>query len=262
MNPISVLTSFLGEAAQVTERRFDISLRYIPESYAVYLIMLPDNTFYIGGTTRLYHRLNQHRGHLRAGTHINKQLQKAYNESNEVDIILIYVDLPDKHTVKTLEQMLLDELYKSNNCVNVSESATTVKGICRATAVINMISTKRTDEYRALVSANSKQMWQNNSYRENQIAARGESIVVDGIKYNSVRQASRETGISIQALRNAMVNGVVISSDVRPTSRSVSINGTVYRTVNDAAKALGVAPNTMTWRCQSDSPKWSEHRYV
>lgn len=262
MNPKNVLTSMLTPITDVHVLPFDECLIRYPKGYAVYLILFPNGNYYIGGTKRLYHRINQHRCYLRSGKHINQNLLGSYQTSKESNINVCFVELFDMASVKLLEQKLIDFLHSDPHCTNISESATTVAGECINLARSKMIKTKQTTEYKTKVSLNSRLMWTDPDYRANQIALRGESVCIDDVSYPSYRQASYATGYSVQALRKACKNGVVKTSDIGKLSRKVCVKGITYQTITDAAKAYNVAINTMSYRCQSSNVNWIDFNFL
>lgn len=120
-------------------------------------------------------------------------------------------------------------------------------------------------ERRAKISVTSAHRWEDPEYRKNFISKNGDPVKVDGVSYSSVREACRALGgIAPKTLRAKMYPGADIkSSDLkRDNFKKVSVNGTVYNSVNEAASFLGIAPNTLTWRCQNTDPKWSGFFYV
>jgi hypothetical protein len=260
--PEHVFKSLLTNPAVFQVATFDANLKNFPDEHAVYVIQLPTGFYYVGGTRTLKRRLNQHRCYLRAGNHINQQLQLRYTEAKENEITVYFAVAPDKVIVKMFEQALLDELHGQQECLNVSSGANgTNCGYDRTAALIKLSQTKSSAENRAKASASTKERWQNPVMRKALIRALGENVTVDGVDYGSVREASRATGKSISALRRVLKDGKVDLTKVLPFRRPVVVNGVEYKSLEDAAKICGIASNTLHWRINNKKPHWDEYRY-
>jgi len=239
---------------------------HLPKKPAHYLIINEETgNSYVGSTKNAAMRINHHMSDLKSGTHSNTRLQAEFDQAKNKDRIVVHVTpAPDVETARDEEQKVLDRFHGSSALLNVSDNARAPSsGYDRTAVVAKMKETKNTPEYKARVSEKSKAMWETPGYRERHIADVGEAVVIDGKKYNSVREASRECGVAIATIRSRMNNGNEVTlADMRKPSRKVSANGVIYDTVTLAANACSIACNTMTHRCQSNNPSMKDFFYV
>lgn len=263
MNPIDILASHLIQPNSICRLVFSDNLSLFPTECCTYIILFPDGGFYVGSSTRFKMRINQHRGYLRSKKHINIKLQKLYDSVRTEDQIEIYfVQLDNKIIGKILEQKIIDDCFKLSTCSNMSESAFYAKGNFQSDAIEKLCRTISTEEHRAKVSVNTTKIWQREGYRTKMLDSLGTSIVVDGVTYPSIREASRILGRCAVSLSKNMVNGEVTTSDIKPYTRRVHVNGIVYSTLQSAAADIGIKSNTLIWRCKSNAEKWAGHYYL
>ena len=72
-------------------------------------------------------------------------------------------------------------------------------------------------------------------------------ITIDGVTYESLRIASKETGIKYGTLYDRLKNGRNLTGD-NASLRSIEIDGVVYNTLKEAAESLGVNYGTFKSR--------------
>lgn len=230
---------------------------------ATYFIRAVDGRFYVGGTKRLKARLNQHRGYLRAGTHVNKGLQSLYNTLGEDKLSFWVIPCLTREEAQQTEAQVLAGNHGSLMCLNMSSDPfAPVHGYDRTVALQKLRVYQQSEEGKAVKSAQAKAMWNNAESRAKIIGKLGEAIVVDGTQYASVREAARVTGFSIQGLRRAMVDGVVDTVNITAFKRRISIAGVEYFSMEEAARQLGVKSNTLHWRINHSADKWADHFYI
>lgn len=231
---------------------------------AAYLI-INDQTgdFYIGSSTRFKNRMRQHRTALRKGNHVNRKIQSSYNGSFENRFRFVVFPRKTKEEAKNTEQWLLDEYHGKGSCLNISSDAyCSTRGYDRSHIYKKLRENARSPENRERVSKNSKKLWRDPNKRKALIAAMGQNVIVDNVRYGSFREASRETGFSIQALRRNVVDGCVDSTKIGPFKRRVSAGGELFDSITAAGKYFGVGNNTMHWRVNSKDSKWKDFFYV
>lgn len=224
---------------------------------AVYIIENQETgKFYVGSTININCRAKKHLTTLNNGKHANKKLQEQFDLVTDKNKIVMHVCF--KNTVviaRAREQLILDEGFGHESCLNVSNNVNGPSLNHNKITNLSENATKRSD--------NSKTMWLKDGFRENHIRALGDAVIVDGILYPSVREASRKLNVTIQAIRSRMINGNIVSlTGMRPFTKKVSAGGVIYDTVAAAAIAENVEPNTMTWRCQNKDLKWSKYFYL
>lgn len=260
---VTVFKTMLSNPDDLITEPFGTSLKFFPNDLAVYVIEFKNGSYYIGGSRYLKKRINQHRGNLRSGKHINKNMQTCYNLSSEVDILIHYAIAPDNFTLKHAEQTLLSALHGKLGCLNISDSSTnSTSGYDRTKAWERISQTKSKPEFRQKTAEQTKKNWQDTNFRNKVLDKIGEKVIVDNVEYLSVREASRATGYSIQGLRAALKDGVIFSKNVLPHKRRVIIKGIIFDTLEAASKHFGVADNTIHWRINNPKEKWSDHAYL
>jgi group I intron endonuclease len=219
---------------------------------------------YVGSTKNISRRISKHLTSLKSNSHSNKNLQNDFNNTDDKDKIIVYIS-PYKtlDEARNEEQLILDEGHGSDIMLNISNNARAPNsGYDRTDIITKTKITINTSEHKEKVSLESKQRWQNEEFRKKSIKSMGENIEVDGVSYGSVREASRETGFCIATIRNNLIDGKASSKTFKLTKRKVSVRGIIYNTVTEAANALNVATNTMTWRCQNQDDIWKDHFYL
>lgn len=219
---------------------------------------------YVGSTKNISARVNKHKYNLEAGIHSNANLQKEYDSCVDKNHFIVHVlPLRTVDEARDREQLVLDEGHGTDTLLNISDNARNPSsGYDRTEVYRKTTEFKRTPEARERQSKQTLERWNDPVKRKELISAMGENIVVDGVKYGSVREAGRETGVSIAAIRNRLVDGSCSLSDINPTTRAVSCEGVVYPTVHAAAVAHGIKDNTMTYRLQSESDTWKAFFYL
>lgn len=219
---------------------------------------------YVGSTSKIGNRVNQHKQTLAKGNHSNKNLQKEYDELKDKESMVVHIALMDTvEEAKQREQLILDEGFDSGVLLNVSNNAyCPSKGYDRADCTAKTTATKNTPECKLKTSITSTANWKNEELRRKMIYAMGENVEVNGTQYGSVREASRKTGFSALTIRQRLVDGKAEMTDVKPPTRKVCISGVMYDSVNAAAAAEGVAGNTMVYRLKNENDRWKDYNYA
>jgi group I intron endonuclease len=250
-----------------------------PASYKV--VNTETQEFYLGSTKNISKRVNKHQQALLNGIHSNKKLQKAFDAAPNKDVFIVEI-IPASTNEEALEseQKSLNSSYLDEKCLNIKAVSHMPGGSGKNTVSDNIVNSDKNRSFfesrrklteqeeevrRSKLSKTSSENWKDPIFRNNHIAKNGDPVTVDGVNYNSVREACRaHGGLAPQTLRAKMKLGVDIkSSDLRRDNfKKVSANGVIYNSLNEAATALGVAANTLTWRCQNTDPKWSGFFYV
>lgn len=220
---------------------------------------------YIGSTCNLAARILTHRRLLLSKEHCNYRLQSSFNSTPSREVWIVHVGLiPTRKEAREREQMILDEGFGHPDFLNISAHVDRPGDPAGFDKRIEKLKkTIRTEKHRKMVSDRSRAMWETPGYRENMISKIGEAVTVNGVRYNSVREASRESGFAIMTIRSRMVNNVAtVPYSVKNIRKSVSCEGVIYPKVGDAAARYNVADNTMTYRLQSRSPVWKDFFYL
>ena len=182
--------------------------------------------------------------------HSNTNLQKEFNDIKNTDNLIIHV-CPTNTVDEALdrEQLILDEGYESGLLLNKSDNARSPNsGYDRSEAIKKITEHYQKTENKIKQSKISSDRWKNEESRQKMINAMGDNIIVDGIKYGSVRQASRETGVGIKTIRDRLINNECTLDDIRPSKKAVICDGKKFDSVTEAADAYGIKTNTMIYR--------------
>lgn len=221
------------------------------------------SNFYVGSTKNISKRVNSHLQMLKNNKHSNQKLQDEFNNCQDKNNFVVHVSFEESvETAIEREQQVLDEGYGTDVLLNISDNAKNpLSGYDRTHALNKLNEFSKTSENRERVGAESKERWKNPDLRKQMIRSMGENVVVDGVEYGSVREASRETGVCIESIRSRIKDGQCSLKDLASTTKAVVCEGTEYKSVVEAAEAYGVKPNTMTYRLKSDSTNWKEFSY-
>ena len=193
---------------------------------------------YVGSTKDMAKRIRQHKYELRHNKHPCKKLQEIYNKSPELTVEFIEIDEPDKTLARELafdqEQSLLDKFKEQSLLLNAATDArNAATGIVYTDEVRGKISEgikkhfedpvnverakqnahdrwsnqeyrdkltelRNTPEHKLLQSEYKKELWKNPEHRAKMCIP----VTVDGKKYDSLKDAAKDLGISTSALRN------------------------------------------------------------
>lgn len=222
---------------------------------------------YVGSSRNIAARILSHRRSLEKNIHHNYRLQASYNKSQSKEVFVVDIGLTDTiATAREREQMMLDEGHGLPWVLNICDQ---VNGGGDPAAfekrLSKLIAYSRLDSTRKEKSERSKRLWACPEFKDKMIKKLGESVVVDGIQYNSVREACRAfPGTCPQTIRKYMKDGESVDSRnfSFTVEKKVSVHGIVYDSLVLAAKELGIAPNTLTWRCKNTNSQWADHFYL
>lgn len=236
-------------------------LRKIP---AVYIIENESTgKMYVGSTGNAAARVHSHKTGLLSETHQNKKIRDSFRKTKDKGKWSVHIaPVETILDARAREQLILDEGTGCGVLLNISDSAYCGRNPEKETARLEKLRAfSQSKENRESVSIRSKNLWKNQEFRNKVIKGMGDSVTVNGVSYNSVREASRETGHCILTIRSRLENGKCETTDVKTPCKKVICEGVVFDSVNDAARHYGVAANTMTYRLQSDSETWSRFNY-
>ena len=192
---------------------------------------------YVGSTKDMAKRIRQHKYELRHNKHPCKKLQEIYNKSPELTVEFIEIDEPDKTLARELafdqEQSLLDKFKEQSLLLNAATDARNaatgidftdeVRGKMSAAAkrrfkdpaTVERVSQnsrdrwsnqeyrdkltelRNTPEHKLLQSEHKKQLWKNPEHRAKICIP----VIADGKKYDSLKDAAKDLGISTTVLR-------------------------------------------------------------
>lgn len=197
---------------------------------ATYIITHVDSgKFYVGSTSNLNGRINQHKFLLKNNKHFNKNLQLMYNESNEINITIEAARTREDAYI--LEQKIIDENKDSNLLLNISLDARVSKIIF-------------TDEIRKRYSEIQKNIFT-------------EEIRQRLIKTNTGLKRTEEFKQNLSLARRGENNPMF--GTISPTAKEIIIDDVKYKTQKEACIKLTISPATLSRRLHSDDPKFEKY---
>lgn len=176
---------------------------------------------YIGSSVDLQRRRRQHFNNLANGTHVNSHLQNAYNkygnDSLEFEIIE-FIDINDdiKETLLEREQFWIDTVNPEYNILPVAGSNLGFKHSEETKLKISNSTkgVKKSELHAKHIreSQRGKQLTEEHKKKLSEAAKRRKSmshhtkISIDGVMYNSLKEASEITGIKYTTIQNRLKN--------------------------------------------------------
>lgn len=93
-------------------------------SYKVYKLLINQHHFYIGSTKNAKARHHTHMCYLRKGNHVNKHMQKLFNENNDISIdMCILKEFDNKKEAFEFERTTLHEIGDDPLCLNIHSTS-------------------------------------------------------------------------------------------------------------------------------------------
>lgn len=178
---------------------------------AVYCIASDDTgEIYVGSTSNFPRRISSHYNKLRGNEHTNRKLQNAYNETTDLEILVR--STATFKEAQLLEQQLVNELLPEGRLCNVAVLDVTKPSL----GVSNPLSEAHkkaisdynknrtvTIETKEKISAIKKAFYQTDAgqkAKEAVLAVKSIPINVDGVQFQSVREASSQLGVHPRTL--------------------------------------------------------------
>ena len=238
--------------------------------YKISNTLCPEGKYYIGYSRNIMKRWEQHRYDLKTKRHSNVRMQRAYEKyGSECFTYEILQECETEEEAKNVELSYLEDLTirdKLYNLIFVND-----KGLIY-----------HSDESLMNMSQSQKE-----SYMKGRVIANKRSIIINGITYPSINEASRQLGMSncnityrlkSSKYTNYEYDGYEneISEETRiklrdalklrkakPCNyRNISIDNIVYVSVTEAARKLGVHRPTIYERIKSPNPKYANYFYA
>lgn len=215
---------------EATPSRFLFTDAHIPENIqntpGFYLVCNESLTVaYVGSSGRVRERLHQHRSLLKKGKHENSGVQKLYEDLKGRIFFIVFAS-SSLEDARMAEQRFLDQPPKGCRLLNVAKDA-----ICSPRGLVVSEETKKKISLSSLgrnkspeTIAKMRDHWSNPESRE---AIRKKNI---GRKHSAEELRKISEG----------------------NSKSIEVDGIVYSSMGEAAKAHGVSPPTATYRINSE----------
>lgn len=216
----------------------------------VYIIQNDETHETYVGSGVLSDRKKNHFCDLRNGSHCNKKLQEAYNRSPNFEFIGIPTD--DREQAYAAEQTLINEHVGNPLLLNVVLDVN--EGVPRGwnhseetkqRLREQKLGTKASEETRQKMSIAATGNQNGLGYRHSEEA---KEKITQALIGHTVKDETREKMRQTQLGRTPHENTL---SRIMETRRPVIANGIEYSSVADAARAFGVATNTIQHRLKS-----------
>lgn len=205
------------------------------------------NLFYVGSTHDLYVRINQHKNHLKNGTHKNPNLQQAYDEEDIFDIM--YRKTPCPEAALDLEQELLDYYHPLNMLMNVAfDARRTGLGVPvpeHAKELLRQAAIKQfsTPESKKAHSELIKAKWRDPEYRKKQMERKPTEETLERMSTATTEMwKNPEIVERFLAHRQSQEFRKLISE---MKSKPITIDGINYPSLRKAAESLGLKECTL-----------------
>lgn len=186
----------------------------------VYIIENTQNKkLYVGSSMDLKQRRDNHSTKLKHGGHINKHLQASYNKYGK-DCFLFKIieelDNPSKEFLLEREQYWIDKLTPEYNILKTAGSTLGFKHSKETKEKISnsTIGVKKSKEHSINISLGQKgrklseehKQKLSESAKTRTLKCHVSPIEIDGIKYDSLKEASEITGIKYNTIQKRLKN--------------------------------------------------------
>lgn len=203
---------------------------------------------YVGHTTCLYSRKHQHLSRLKSNTHSNKELQKAYNDNDEISFHVIKITANEEEAIE-LEQSYLDIFFKLGILFNKEPNARSALGVKKSEETKEHLRQKSIEQWsnlelRKKQSENTKRYLLLPENKEKQRQAILATITTEEYRNSQREKANNQWSDPVKRFKKseevkkyALING-----------KKILINNKVYSHITEASKKLNVSHVTILKR--------------
>ena len=240
--------------------------------YKISNTLCPEGKYYIGYSRNIMKRWEHHRYELKTKRHGNFHMQRVYDKyGSECFTYEILQECENEEEAKQIEASYLHDLSirdKLYNLIFVNDNGFI---------------------YHSDESLMNMSQGQKESYKKGRVIANNRSIIINGITYPSINEASRQLGmitsnityrlksskytnyeydgyeneISEETRIKLSTSGKLRKPLLKPNNfKNISIDNIVYESVTDAARKLGVHRTTIYERIKSPNPKFANYSYI
>lgn len=254
----------------------------------MYCLKSQDGKVYVGSTKNLVKRIERHYRDLLNNRHHNHPLQLAYNNGDRFS--LAFATCESRESAFTFEQMLITKYEEEGNLLNIGRHSRGGDNLTRhhnreriieqRTESQKLMYDKMSDDERKVKYGRSGELNGMYGRTHTEEVRRLCSELHTGNSYRTGIKASDETRAKMSAFasqrlgtKNPFYGKAHSEETKRKLSESrkgnkpantnrIEIDGVVYASQADAAKALGVATATITHRLKSKNLKYSGYRVI
>lgn len=250
----------------------------------VYRLVSKDGRFYVGSTGNIEQRLARHFSELKAGKHHNVTLQSIWDVDPDLEVTFLFCK--DREEAYEIEGVILREYEDSGLLINIGRHARggdnftlhpnqseirikyvlamaglteeeRIKRFSRPGELNGMYGKSHSNETRNLLSAKLT----GNKHRLGRIASAETKHKLSEIARGRTGNANSFFGKQHSEESKKRIAASKIGKKPTNTNR-IEIDGITYQSQADAAKALGVAVGTITYRLKSNNKRFSGYRVI
>lgn len=224
----------------------------------IYFIRYPKGEVYVGSTHNFVNRRSQHLYEMRNG-HSNPGIAKLFSQTtlDEVNFTRLIVGAP-RETLYRMEQELYGILQERGSLLNVGlDVKAAFKGrplapsTQRAAAEANRLLPPHPNRIKAV-----KEKWKDEEFRKQHREAM-RKLWEEG----DYRERQRSMRLGVKHEHGGKISKA-LKGGIKKNSRSVSVNGVVYPTINHAVEASGIKGGTLRRWLDSKDPKYKDYFFV
>lgn len=224
----------------------------------IYFIRYPKGEVYVGSTHNFVNRRRQHLYEMRNG-HSNPGIAKLFSQTtlDEVNFTRLIVGAP-RETLYRMEQELYSLLRERQCLLNVGLD---VKAAFKGRPIPE--STRRAaSEYAKSHPPHpnrikgTKEKWKDEDFRKRHREAM-RKLWEEG----DYRERQRSMRLGVKHEHGGKISKA-LKGGIKKNSRSVSVNGVVYPTINHAVEASGIKGGTLRRWLDSKDPKYKDYFFV
>lgn len=208
----------------------------------VYVISAHDgNLLYVGSTKCLLTRLWSHRINLRKKTHKNKNLQKAFDETDgQITFDVKYFEVPDRELAFTIEQNLINELKSSGKLANEYMDVKGALGFKHKADTVEKMRTAALNRPEMTFEVKTK----------------------ISKKLKGRKRDAEESKRLAEMSRGLRDNPEFVKKWKEKRCRKVLIDGVVYESLSAAGRAYNCSPGRVLDRIKRNSEKYKGWSYL
>ena len=204
------------------------------------------NKLYVGSTSDVVGRKNQHIRELKRNDHPNKEFQRAFNEDPRLNFFFIITETREEAFDR--EQFILDQYFSTNMLFNEARNARH----CNVDA---------TDKVLSKISSSTKETWKDPIVRKNRISGLNRpEVIAKNVEMNRQLWQDPDYRTKMTELRNTEEYIAKSREAKRAKMKSIFADGVVFDSVQAASIALKVKRQTIRDRCKSD--KFPNYRFI
>lgn len=269
--------------------------------YVYCLTARPSGHFYIGSTFDPDKRVNRHIKELIHNKHHNSILQKLYNDGKIEYFDISEILTESREDAYELEDKYIKQFCSNTLCVNIGNSARGGDNLTHNPNKKDIIDRRTVTQKRKLSEMSPEERKskyakfgeRNGMYGKTHTPEvrklisdlfkgrpspfKGVKLDKNSLQYKNFMEAVKKRDISgeknpffgkkhppeiLNKIRETRRKTTSAPDYINPSSKQVSINGVIYKSVGHAAKVLNMNYNTLAWRCRATKENYKDWFYL